>query len=53
VKKWLTDQKIPNAMYTRGNGKQDSVASNSTPDGRRRNRRVEITTMQSGWRPTG
>jgi outer membrane protein OmpA-like peptidoglycan-associated protein len=54
VKKWLTDQKIPNAMYTRGNGKgdlKDRVASNRTPDGRRRNRRVQITIMQSSWRP--
>jgi outer membrane protein OmpA-like peptidoglycan-associated protein len=53
VKKWLTDQRIPNAMYTRGLGKEDRVASNRTPDGRRQNRRVHITTMSSSWRPTG
>jgi outer membrane protein OmpA-like peptidoglycan-associated protein len=53
VKKWLTDQRMPNAMYARGYGKDPAyfVASNKTPSGRQRNRRVEITVMQSGWRP--
>lgn len=51
VGKWFSDRQTPNTMYTRGYGKQDPVASNKTPDGRQRNRRVQIRIMQSSWRP--
>ncbi|MGA2119750.1 MAG: OmpA family protein [Bryobacteraceae bacterium] len=49
VMKWLTDQKIPNAMSARGYGRNEkyAVASNKTQAGRQQNRRVEITINES------
>ena len=53
VKTWLAANGVPNPMYTVGYGKDRryAVASNKTPAGRKRNRRVHITIMQSTWRP--
>ena len=39
------DVRNPNCIYTQGKGATEPVASNSTEEGRKRNRRVEITLM--------
>ncbi len=53
VKSWLTSHGIGNPMTTRGWGKKKGVAPNTKPDGsdnpegRQKNRRVEITVKKS------
>ena len=43
VRQWLVDHGVPGArLTTRGRGQTAPVASNDTPDGRQKNRRVEI-----------
>jgi outer membrane protein OmpA-like peptidoglycan-associated protein len=53
VKTWLAANGVPNPTYTVGYGKDPryAVASNKTPEGRKRNRRIQIKIMQSTWRP--
>jgi len=38
----------PNLVYVKGFGDADPVASNDTPEGRAKNRRVELTLNGSG-----
>lgn len=53
VKSWLTSHGAANPMTTRGWGKKKSIAPNTKPDGsdnpegRQKNRRVEITVKKS------
>ncbi|MGE4338294.1 MAG: outer membrane protein OmpA [Pigmentiphaga sp.] len=43
VKQYLIERGVPaNRIYTEGKGKADPIATNSTPEGRAQNRRVEI-----------
>jgi OOP family OmpA-OmpF porin len=43
VKAYLVSKGIePNRIYTEGKGKSQPIASNSTAEGRAKNRRVEI-----------
>jgi len=43
VKQYLVERGVPaNRIYTEGKGKADPIATNSTPEGRAQNRRVEI-----------
>ncbi len=50
VKAFLVAQGIPaNRIYTEGKGEKDPIASNSTAEGRAKNRRVEIEVV--GTRP--
>jgi OOP family OmpA-OmpF porin len=50
VKAFLVAQGIPaNRIYTEGKGEKDPIASNSTSEGRAKNRRVEIEVV--GTRP--
>jgi outer membrane protein OmpA-like peptidoglycan-associated protein len=43
VRDFLTDQGVPaSSISARGFGKTEPVASNDTPEGRQRNRRVEL-----------
>jgi OOP family OmpA-OmpF porin len=50
VKAYLVSQGIPaNRIYTEGKGERDPIASNSTSEGRAKNRRVEIEVV--GTRP--
>jgi OmpA family len=48
VKDWLVDkEKLGNVAFDIvGHGKEDSVADNKTPEGREKNRRVEIQLLQ-------
>jgi OOP family OmpA-OmpF porin len=51
VKAYLVSKGIePNRIYTEGKGEKQPVASNKTPEGRAKNRRVEIEVV--GTRPT-
>lgn len=48
VKSWLVDRNgvAPSRLYTIGMGPARPVASNETPEGRQRNRRVELARLQ-------
>ena len=41
----LLNVRKPECIFTQGKGAEEPVASNSTEEGRARNRRVEITIM--------
>jgi OOP family OmpA-OmpF porin len=50
VKNYLVSKGVPaNRIYTEGKGEKDPIASNSTSEGRAKNRRVEIEVV--GTRP--
>ncbi|HJD43747.1 MAG TPA: OmpA family protein [Candidatus Paenalcaligenes intestinipullorum] len=48
VKAYLVEKGVPaDRIYTEGKGKADPIASNSTPQGRAQNRRVEVEIVGS------
>lgn len=49
VKDFLTDRSVPaNRIETQGRGSREPIASNATPDGQAKNRRVEIFLREPG-----